>query len=129
MNRKRILVADDEQVIRMIMSLALREKYEIDEAVDGEDAWKKFLSAEPPYAVVMLDLNMPRVGGIELLQRILAHNPGGKVVLLTGDPGFFPDAHPSVRLVHKPFTNQLLLAAVEDLLGADPGSKTNATGP
>jgi len=117
MNRKRILIADDEQVIRMIMSIALEEKYEIDEAADGEEAWKKILGADPAYDVLLLDVNMPLLGGTELLQRLMARDPETRVILLTGDPSYLVDSHPCVEVVYKPFSNQALLEAVDKLAG------------
>jgi len=117
MNRKRILIADDEQVIRMIMSMALEEKYEIDEAADGDEAWKKFLGADPAYDVILVDLNMPGICGKELLQRVMASDRPCGGVLLTGDPSYIADPHPSLQVLYKPFANEALLEAVDKLAG------------
>jgi CheY-like chemotaxis protein len=120
MKRKRILIADDEEVIRMIIRMALGEDlYTISEAADGEEAWQKVITSVPAFDLLMLDLNMPRVGGYELLERILARDPQARVILLTGAPQFNRSSHPLVRFINKPFDNAGLAAAVAELL-AEP---------
>jgi CheY-like chemotaxis protein len=120
MNRKRILIADDEEVIRMIIRMALGEEhYGISEATDGEEAWQKIITAIPAFDLVMLDLNMPRLGGKELLQRILARDPTARVILLTGTPYFLDAPQPLVQVMNKPFDSSALARAVADLL-AEP---------
>src|SRR2546421_12075022 len=50
MNRKRILIADDEEGIRMIIRIALGEElYDLSEAGDGEEAWQKIITASPAF--------------------------------------------------------------------------------
>jgi CheY-like chemotaxis protein len=118
MNRKRILIADDEEMIRMLIRLVLGEDYDFCDAVDGEDAWQQIVSAEPPFDLMMLDLSMPRVGGEELLQRILAKDPTARVILLTGRLGYMAGSHRLVRVISKPFDNDDLAKQVKDLLNA-----------
>ena len=118
MKRKRILIADDEEMIRMLIRMVLGDDYDFNEAGDGEDAWQKILSADPPFDLVMLDLSMPRVGGEELLQRILAKDPTARVILLTGRLGYISGSHRLVRVIHKPFDNDDLAKQVNDLLTA-----------
>jgi CheY-like chemotaxis protein len=122
MKRKRILIADDEELIRMIIRMAVGEdRYTISEAGDGEEAWQKVITAVPPFDLLMLDLNMPRLGGYELLERILARDPKARVIMLTGAPHFSQSSHPLVRFINKPFDNAGLAAAVADLLAEPTG--------
>lgn len=117
MNRKRILIADDEEDIRMIIRMALGEDlYAISEAGDGEEAWKKVIAADPAFDLVMLDMNMPRLGGKELLQRLLARDPSARVILLTGIPQMVDPSHRFVRCINKPFNSSALAAAVAALM-------------
>lgn len=66
---KRILVVDDEQIIRESISYILqKEEYQVDEAENGKAAYDKLL--ENPYDLVITDLEMPEMKGIELLEKI-----------------------------------------------------------
>lgn len=113
---KQILIADDEELVRSIVRLALGGRYQLTEAADGEEAWQKFCSASPKFDLAILDLNMPRFSGRELLERIVARDPNARVVLLTGRPDCEIDPHPGVRVIQKPFDNSTLAKAVADLL-------------
>jgi|SRR4051794_36437704 CheY-like chemotaxis protein len=122
MKQKRILIADDEEMIRMLIRMVLGEDYDFAEAGDGEEAWQKIISADPPFDLVLLDLSMPRVGGEELLQRILARDPTARVILLTGRLGYMGGSHPLVKVMNKPFDNADLVKEVQGLLSAPSGA-------
>lgn len=65
---KKILIADDSSSMRTMVSYTLTEAgYEVVAAVDGEDALSKFNSE---IKVVVTDLNMPKLNGIELIKKI-----------------------------------------------------------
>lgn len=69
----RILLVDDEQSIQTLLSFALRkEGYEVVQAADGKDAMARF--AEGTYDLVVLDLMMPRIDGMEVCRRIRARS-------------------------------------------------------
>jgi CheY-like chemotaxis protein len=117
MSGKRILIADDEEVIRMIIRMALDERYDFSEAGDGEEAWAKIENAAPPFDLVIMDLHMPLLDGNELLDRLLAKQPDARAILLTGRLDFdLPTKHPGVRLFRKPFDNAELAKTVAVLL-------------
>jgi len=66
---KRILVVDDEQIIRESISYVLtKENYEVSEAENGKIAYEKLL--ENPFDLVITDLEMPEMKGVELLEKI-----------------------------------------------------------
>jgi YesN/AraC family two-component response regulator len=77
-----VLIVDDEKNIRLTLSLAL-EKLDlpVDTAVNGEEALKKL--AETSYALMLLDLRMPRIDGMEVLRRVSEIRPEVKVVIIT----------------------------------------------
>ena len=80
----RVLVADDHPVVRggIVALLAAADDIEVvGEAVDGQEAVDKALALRPQ--VVLMDLRMPRLDGDEATARILAANPGIRVVVLT----------------------------------------------
>ncbi len=66
---KRILIVDDEPAIIKGLSFSLKQDgYEIDSAADGEEAVEKFNSN--PYDLIILDVMLPRLNGLEVLERI-----------------------------------------------------------
>ena len=66
---KRILVVDDEQIIRESISYVLaKEDYQVDEVENGKVAYEKLI--ENPYDLVITDLEMPEMKGTELLEKI-----------------------------------------------------------
>ncbi len=67
--RKRILVVDDSMTVREVERKLLRScGYEVDVAVDGVDAWNSLRASH--YELVVTDVDMPRMNGIELLEKI-----------------------------------------------------------
>ena len=78
-----ILIIDDEKAIRKTLSEILSfEGYKIDEASDGEEGLKKF--RERNYDVVLCDIKMPKIDGIEFLQKAGESNPDVPVIMISG---------------------------------------------
>jgi response regulator RpfG family c-di-GMP phosphodiesterase len=81
---KRILCVDDEPNILMAYKRQFRKHFEIDTAQDGEKALR-LLDDRGPYAVVVADMRMPGMNGIELLKRVRAKAPDTVRMMLTGN--------------------------------------------
>ncbi|HHO47512.1 MAG TPA: response regulator [Desulfobacteraceae bacterium] len=80
MDRKRILLVDDEEGIQLLYREEFEEEgYEVIAAYSGEEALEKF-NQEPP-DLVILDINMPGMNGIEVLRRMKEINPNLPVIL------------------------------------------------
>jgi DNA-binding NtrC family response regulator len=78
-----ILIIDDEKAIRKTLSEILSyEGYKIDEAGDGEEGLKRF--SEKTYDVVLCDIKMPKLDGMEFLTRASATNPDVPVIMISG---------------------------------------------
>ncbi|MBV8517967.1 MAG: response regulator [Acidobacteria bacterium] len=78
---RKVLVADDDQSIRQLVSMIVRrEGIEIDAACDGADAIEKLQQHE--YAVILLDLMMPRVDGFGVVEYLREHPQSRKPVVL-----------------------------------------------
>ena len=78
----RILVVDDEEVLRyMVISSLKEEGYEVDGAEDGEQAIEIIQSR--PYDLVLLDIQMPVVDGIGVLKFVKERHPNAEVIMLT----------------------------------------------
>lgn len=82
---KRILIVDDEPGVRKVCrSFFKHEGFDCEEAVDGEDAIR--LLGEKPFDVIVLDIEMPRMSGTEVLRRLRQSNLGGniRVIMMSG---------------------------------------------
>jgi len=78
-----ILIIDDEKAIRKTLTEILSfEGYKIDEAADGEEGLKKF--KEKSYDVVLCDIKMPRLDGIEFLQKAADASPDVPIIMISG---------------------------------------------
>lgn len=78
-----ILIIDDEKSIRKTLTEILSyEGYKIDEASDGEEGLKKF--SEKEYDVVLCDIKMPKMDGIEFLEKAKEVNPDVPVIMISG---------------------------------------------
>ena len=78
-----ILIIDDEKAIRKTLSEILGfEGYSIDEAGDGEEGLKKF--GQKNYDVVLCDIKMPKMDGIEFLEKARSVNPDIPVIMISG---------------------------------------------
>jgi len=83
MKTYRVLVVDDEPGLRMTLAANLElEGYEVTEAPSGEAALA--LTSEQSFDLVMTDIRMPGITGVELFQRLHAKYPEMPVVLMTG---------------------------------------------
>lgn len=80
----RVLVVDDQTLFRMGLTSLLSEDERVDvvgQAIDGADALKQAIKLKPD--VVLMDIKMPNVDGIEATRQILEAVPGIKVLILT----------------------------------------------
>ena len=83
--KHRILVVDDElTVCKSIRKVLIREDCEVDMAQSGEEALRK--EAEQPYDVMIVDLMMPGLSGMDLLKMLKARNPKARIIMVTGYP-------------------------------------------
>ena len=119
---KRVLVVDDSATVRQQVGNALREAgYDVTEAVDGFDGAEK-INTDRSIAMVICDVNMPRVNGLEMLEQVKKDpkNASLPVVMLTteGQPALIDRAKKSGAKgwIIKPFKAELLVAAVKKLV-------------
>jgi len=78
-----ILIIDDEKAIRKtLIEILSFEGYKLDEAADGEEGLKKF--KEKTYDVVLCDIKMPKLDGIEFLQKAGEINPDTPIIMISG---------------------------------------------
>lgn len=84
-NKAKILVADDEETVRLAYGRSLAESdWHVETAPDGNQALR--LMEQGPADVVLLDLRMPGMDGITVLKKIKQRWPDSEVVIITGYP-------------------------------------------
>lgn len=85
LKKHKILVVDDEDSIREFLVEALGDEYEVSTAEDGKKARKAM--REDAYDLVLMDIRMPRQGGVKLFEWVEENSPGTAphVVFMTGD--------------------------------------------
>lgn len=114
---KRILLADDDDSVRNALKKVLGEAgYEIIEAIDGEDAERKFTSE--PIDLLLLDLDLPRQNGWNVFGLINSQNPLLPIVIISGlkdqaDTDLIPGVS---AFLEKPIEVPLLLKTIGSLL-------------
>src|ERR1035438_9873189 len=117
-NLKRILLVDDDAGIVEFLSAALRDEGRIEHASTAEEALA--ILQHTACDVILTDLKMPGMGGLELLQRAHELRPEARVIVMTGhsEPQAVAESlrrHAFSFLV-KPFTVSVLKDAVENAL-------------
>jgi len=118
----KILVVDDEPGIRDLLSYELGScGYKVVTAVDGVEALEKFRREK--FNIVISDIKMPRMGGLELLDAVKKINPGVEVILSTGY-GTIETAVSAMKkgaydFVQKPFNLDEIFAIIRE----SPGKK------
>ncbi len=113
--QKTILLAEDDDSVRKLLGRILHKAgYAVIEACDGIKALE--LWAERPGDLIITDLNMPRMGGEQLIQQLLSANRQLRFLIITARPKTLPEDWPCLD---KPFLPEALLQRVDWLLRSD----------
>lgn len=111
---KRVLVVDDEPVVRALVAASLAGECEVDAAVDGSQALASVEELHPD--LILLDVGLPGMSGAEVLRRLRASDQTSSipVLMLTGlEP---PEESKPDGVLLKPFTPASLKASISDWL-------------
>lgn len=124
-----ILIVDDEPTLRMAFSLALaNERTQVEEAIDGAQALLKL--SERSYDLVLMDLRMPLLSGLEAVERMRARGNHCPVILcsayLTVDDALLALRYGVVDFLAKPVELARLREVVNGVLLPSPGPMWNA---
>jgi two-component system cell cycle response regulator CpdR len=118
----RILLAEDDQVMREYLTRALeRSGYHVD-AVDRGTAALPLLETQA-FDLLLTDIVMPEMDGIELAQRASEMSPGMRVMFITGFAAVTlkaGEAMPNARILSKPFHLRELVMEVDRMFESDP---------
>ncbi len=128
-----VLVVDDEEPIRLITRATLeRHGFEVETAADGAEGWRLFQMQPARFAVAVVDLMMPRMGGRQLVNQMRGLAPDLPVIFSSGltdekngsSSQFSFEALRVKTLLRKPYSEALLLATLtEALAGEDTAEK------
>jgi DNA-binding NtrC family response regulator len=119
--KKNILVIDDEEIVRKsCMRTLVPEGFKVDVARDGLEGLR-MLNAKN-YDLILIDLKMPNMDGMEVLENMQTMSPGSKVIIITG----YSAVETAVKAIkmgafnylEKPFTPDSLLEAVKEALSS-----------
>ena len=118
LNGARILYVEDEPMVREVTSLFLaRAGYEVESAADGHIALERIAPDVSAFDMVITDCQMPRIGGVELVQRLREIAFPGRIIVFSSslDPTLSAKflALGVHGLVHKGTTPQALLGALK----------------
>jgi PAS domain S-box-containing protein len=115
-----LLVEDDDDVRFLLHSILKNQGYRVLEAKDGEQALQVAAAQDMPIHLVLTDLQMPKLGGRKLVEKLLASHSGMKVLFMSGfGREDFPEAGSmglSVSFLEKPFMPKSLVRSIRKVL-------------
>jgi two-component system cell cycle sensor histidine kinase/response regulator CckA len=115
-----LVVEDDESLCKMTVKLLANAGYKVLEAGNAETAVRIVKSANQPVDLLLTDVLLPDLNGVELSALLKTIQPGLRVLLVSGYTGDliaqYRAMDPNVRLMEKPFTRRSLLAAIYEVL-------------
>lgn len=130
-DRKKILVVDDDADLRRTLVLLLGQDYELVEASCGTEAIDRLVRGRPD--LVLLDVTMPGMDGIEVLQSARLAHPQLLVLMLTAEPDLTLAVaaltHGANAYITKPFDPNALKDEVRRLLDLPADGKTDDPRP
>ena len=118
--RKRILIVDDEEVIREFLSEVLGEDYDVSAARDGDEAIE--VLGKERFDLVITDLKMPKVPGDQVVKFVHDQHPDVPVIVISGHSSLYTASqsasHGASGFLAKPFTIADLTKTVDETLGS-----------
>ncbi len=113
---KKILLVDDEKSIVNVLSISLRnDGYDVFTAYSGKECLEKFMEETPD--IVITDMKMPGIDGLEVLKRIKNLNPHTEVIIITGhgdmDSAIEALEYGASDFINKPIRDEALSVALE----------------
>jgi excisionase family DNA binding protein len=123
-SRRRILLVDDEESIRRLLSRMLESAYDVEVAPDGESAMRLLREPDAHYDLLISDLNMPGMDGLSLIrqaQRIRAALPAIVITGYSTESSAIEALNLGVAgYLTKPFGTTQVMAAAAKALGIRP---------
>lgn len=116
---KRVLIAEDNDSNYILMTYILKNRYEFERAVDGQQAVDMVMTGR--FDLVLMDIKMPKMDGLEATKLIKEKNPEMPVIALTAN-AFESDRQMAieagcVEFLTKPISSQRCLATIAQFVG------------
>ena len=123
-----ILLVDDRESMRKCMRACLQQAgYPVIEAASGSEALSLFQQYGTHIALVVSDVQMPEMSGVDLAERLLRLRPGLAILFVSGQPGALPQKMRGFSFLPKPFRTEELICGVEHALtSSGPGGREPA---
>jgi CheY-like chemotaxis protein len=121
LGRERILVAEEDKLLRVMMRTVLYGAgYSILEAIDGEDAVRKFRNSPEGVDLLLLDMDMQKRNGWDVYEEIKQMKPDIKAVFASARPAEIALQRSvvdgDIRILSKPFGSPFLLIKIREVL-------------
>lgn len=117
--KKRILVCDDEEPIRLLLNESLQDSYEVVEASNGRDALS--LATKEHFDLIVMDIKMPNVHGLEAIERIRTRNDSIPIIICSAYRSMEDDivvkTSNIAAFMTKPIDIKTLKARIFELIG------------
>lgn len=116
-NATALVVEDEEAMLHLLRNILADRGYRVFTAVDGEEAATRYHCNGDDIDLVLLDLDLPKISGTEVLQKIRARNPNARVLITSGY--LEPELKAALvrdgvtRFIHKPYGPEDIIAALE----------------
>ena len=125
-----IMVVDDDPALLGFTSKYLsRLGYSVAAHRSAEEAWKRFSEPGANYSVVVIDVTLPVLSGVQLSRMMLESSPLVRLILTSGypfDTQKLLDAGPGrIAFLHKPFTPAMLTETVDHLIRSSSAGKSD----
>ena len=116
-----LIVDDDPLVLKVVAGMLKAVGYSTITAQDGLEALEKYKENPDKVSLVLSDLAMPRMSGLQLAEEMLADNPNMKIIIMSGymqeEPEIDPDEFGLAAWLEKPMTAARLTAAIQPIVG------------
>jgi polar amino acid transport system substrate-binding protein len=118
-----VLLAEDDPEVRELSGRVLRTAgYRLIEAVDGADALEKYQLHQDEIDLLILDMIMPRMSGMEVHDQVKRQHPGAKILFVSGYTADFIQkrgiGEPGINFISKPMSPRELLRKAREILDA-----------
>lgn len=116
-----LIVDDDPLVLKVVAGMLKAVGYSTITAQDGLEALEKYKENPDKVSLVLSDLAMPRMSGLQLAEELLADNPNMKIIIMSGymqeEPEIDPDEFGLAAWLEKPMTAARLTAVIQSIVG------------
>jgi CheY-like chemotaxis protein len=123
-----VVVVDDEVLVRnLLANLLAKAGFSVLSAADGKEALELIRGYPEPISLVITDVIMPGMSGLELCEQIIKELPHIRVLIISGNTGGqVQDGSRRLPFLHKPFAADRFKQKVREVLDGPPQSRCQA---